>query len=220
MKQAIIVVTCLVSMLFGSGGAVQAGIFDVLNKIESQSPDVWDFSSSKNDFVPARGGIKVCKAENRLIIGFYLSQKNLDFYNQKFLDGKRKPLGFEIDIVDDTNGKSVFDNDDYDIVDNELPSGVLYRENHMGDNQETHTLAIDNPTQLNVRQWYTVTFQFPDHQEITSGTFQIQVQLVGNMEKLRDDYSNLYDQYTNSVRTSLTPWLMTHSSKGNVMIKI
>lgn len=92
MKQVIMVFSCLLIVLCGGVNISQANIFDVLGNIEEQSPNAWSFDSSDDDFVPKRGGIKVCKSENQLIIGFYLSQNNFDFYNQKFSNGERKPL--------------------------------------------------------------------------------------------------------------------------------
>ncbi|RWX50995.1 hypothetical protein VU01_12331, partial [Candidatus Electrothrix marina] len=72
----------------------------VLRDIEEQSPDVWGIDIDDEKFIPKRGGIKVCKEQNMIIVGFYLSGSNIDFYKQEFSDGKRKPLGFEIDIND------------------------------------------------------------------------------------------------------------------------
>ncbi|MEA2007482.1 MAG: hypothetical protein U9O20_05010 [Patescibacteria group bacterium] len=66
----------------------------VLRAIEEQSPAVWGLNPDDirtNKFVPKRGGIKVCKAEGKLIVGFYLSSNNIQFYSQTFSDGERKP---------------------------------------------------------------------------------------------------------------------------------
>lgn len=71
----------------------------VTDRIEAQSSDIWDFEIN-DDYIPQKGGIKVCKAENTVIIGFYLSQENMNFYNQQFSNGMRKPLGFEMVIID------------------------------------------------------------------------------------------------------------------------
>ena len=50
-----------------------------------------------------RGGIKVCKAEKQLIVGFYFTQKNSDFYRQDIKENHRMPLGLEIDVIDYNN---------------------------------------------------------------------------------------------------------------------
>lgn len=190
----------------------QAGVIGalegvVLGGIEDQSPAIWDIEVN-DDYVPQRGGIKVCKAENTLIVGFYLSEKNMEFYVQKFSDGQRKPLGFEIDVIDHDR---VFDDEPAWVgTSSSLLPAVLYEENHLADNRRIHTVAVRTPTQLNSEKWYFVAFHFSGHNEKTPGKFEIQVQLVGDMEKLRNDYGNLYSRYTSIVRDALTPWLLAN----------
>lgn len=187
-----------------------------LEDIEDQSPGIWEISINDN-YVPKKGGVKICKLENRIIIGFWLSQKNFDFYNQTFSSGERKPMGFEIDIIDYSG---VFDNGRYSIIDDNLPSGVIYYDNHIDDDKNVHTLAINNPTKLEIEKWYYATILFDDHREIYSAKFEIQIQLVGNLDDFRENQGHLYEKYDLLIRTFLTPWLMTNSDDGSVFFNI
>lgn len=177
----------------------------VTDRIEAQSSDIWDFEIN-DDYIPQKGGIKVCKAENTVIIGFYLSQENMDFYNQRFSNGTRKPLGFEMVIIDHDKvfrrgnlSHYTYDPNTADIW------GVRYNEVYTSDTTfDRYTLCISDPTKLQVNKWYTVAFHFYGHQEFEhNSTFEVQVQLVGNLYKLKSDFGNLYGQYTADV----TDWV-------------
>lgn len=210
------VVFVAVSISVGNAGLVSSVITGIqsivtyperalVTEIENEGKDVFEIEGNLKDYKPQRGGIKVCKAENVLIIGFYLSQKNIDFYNQKFSDGQRKPIGLEIDVID--NNK-VFKHSDLESVTISTQSGnsfngEFYLDNPICDLGTVHTIGIGNPSNLTPNQWYYVTFQFSDHKEVSTATFQLQEQLVGDVWNLRDDK---YDNFSSIVKSGLYIW--------------
>ncbi|MCA9365241.1 MAG: hypothetical protein KC736_05090, partial [Candidatus Moranbacteria bacterium] len=171
----------------------------ILEKVENQSPSVWDFSDSSENFIPHRVGIKVCKAEKKIITGFYLSQDNLDFYRQKFSDGKRKPMGFEFDIHDLSG---VFSRSDLEDVYLHLPHSVWYPDNHSEDEDNLYTVAINDPSKLEKGKWYLVELRFSKHVDVSSATFQVYIQLVGNLRELYYSHHQKWDEYSPAVNTA------------------
>ncbi|MEA2007479.1 MAG: PKD domain-containing protein [Patescibacteria group bacterium] len=189
----------------------------VTNRIEAQSPDIWGFEVN-DDYIPQRGGIKVCKAENTVFVGFYLSPENMDFYNQQFSNGTRKPLGFEMVIIDHNKvfrrgylSHYTFIPDTSDI------QSVRYNEVYASDiTLDRYTLCISDPTKLQVNKWYIVEFHFWHHEEFAhNATFEVQVQLVGNLYELKNDHNNLYDQYTSDVTDWVNRFFLMADNVGN-----
>ncbi|RWX50853.1 CARDB protein, partial [Candidatus Electrothrix marina] len=183
----------------------------VLRDIEEQSPDVWGIDIDDEKFIPKRGGIKVCKEQNMIIVGFYLSGSNIDFYKQEFSDGKRKPLGFEIDI-NDVSG--VFNRNDITSVVTSFPDYLRYEDNPMGDDEHLYTLAINDPTVFMKKVWHLAAFHFSDHIDISRATFEVQLQLVGDVRKLRDDYHDIYNGYGVDVEMQFWSWFNTLAKYG------
>ncbi len=160
---------------------------EVIQNIENNGAHIFEITDLKNYRV-RRGGIKVCKRENRLIVGFYLSEKNINFYSQTFSDGRRKPIGFEIDVIDHSG---VFKTDDIETIRmgpvNETERRVFYADNTMGDSgRTTHVFGVTNPSVLRKDRWYYVVFQFSNHTEFDGlARFTLQVQLVGDLRDLK-----------------------------------
>lgn len=68
MKKILVI---LVAMIFSFVSSATAGIDDdLLRSIENESPDIWGISSFGRTYIPRKGGIKVCKTENKLIVAF------------------------------------------------------------------------------------------------------------------------------------------------------
>ncbi len=209
-------------MLFMNVSMVQAGKFRkavellesaitwperaLVAKIEQEGSGVFKLTGNIDDFRPRKGGIKVCKAENKLFIGFYLSQKNIDFYKgQVYEDGERKPVGLEIDVTDDNKVFNFADLQSVTIVSaggNSFDAD-FYLDNPICDLKTVHTIGIANPGNLTPNQWYYAEFQFSKHNEVSQARFQLQVQLVGDVWNLRSDY---YDDFSASVKTGLYAW--------------
>ena len=178
----------------------------LVTQIEQQGANVFKLTGNVNDFRPRKGGIKVCKAQNKLFIGFYLSKKNIDFYKgQMYEDGERKPIGLEIDVTDDNK---IFDLADLQSVTifskegNSFNAG-FYLDNPISDLKTVHTIGIANPGNLTPKQWYYAEFQFSKHNEVSQARFQLQVQLVGDVWNLR---SNYHDDFSASIKTGLYAW--------------
>ncbi|NCU41372.1 MAG: hypothetical protein EOM19_01445 [Candidatus Moranbacteria bacterium] len=187
--------------------------------IEEESPAVWeiDTSTSGDHFIPHRTAIKVCKRENKIIVGFYLDQANIDFYRQKFPDGKRKPIGFEFDVHDNSK---VFNRDNLKSV-SRPPAGISYVDNYLSDDKHLYTLAIKDPSELVPNRWVLSSFTFSEHKEVSSAIFEVQVQLVGNIRTLRDEYPDRYAKYGTIVRTKFLGWFaVSGNSDGNNFFNI
>ena len=179
----------------------------ILNDIVEESPQVWGITDSESGaglrFVPDRGGIKICKAENKIIVGFYLSDDDIAFYNETFSDGRRKPIGFEIEVVDYSgvfNSKNIIDYNE------SFSQEVRYDDNAMLDNKNIYSVCINDPTKLEANRWHTVEIVFSSHTNIDLGTFAVQLQLVGDIRKLSEDYSNIYNQYSVTAKAELLSW--------------
>ena len=206
----------LPAILFGLSVWTSSFANIVLQDIENQSPGVWGIDNSE-DFIPHRTAIKVCKAENTIFVGFYLSQNNIDFYRKTFPDGRRKPIGFELDIHDLSK---VFARSDL-TSESRRPAGMSYDDNYMGDDDHTYTLAIKDPTRVAPNTWVFGKFKFSKHQDIASATFEVQAQLVGNVRTLRDEYSELYGKYGLIVRGEFAGWFaINEKSDGNDFFNI
>ena len=184
----------------------------VLDAIESDSAGIWGFDVTKtsysNTFVPSKGALKVCKAENTVIIGFYLSEKNLAFYRQTFADDTRKPLGFEFDVIDH---KKVFDPKHIVSVKHSFNPNVVYTDSGFGDSyaRTTYGVAVKDPAALQPNRWHITTIRFSDHTEVNQGDFTVQVQLVGDLRKLRDEQPSLYKKYSWFARGALDAWFLS-----------
>lgn len=215
MKKFVIGVVTLVLFLTGM---VQISSAIVLEDIENESPGVWGISIN-NNYVPEKGGIKVCKAENNVIVGFYLSEENLNFYRQTFPDGRRKPIGFEMEIKDRSG---VFNrNDLVSITTNSFSSSLVYVDNYQLDGGDNYTLAINNPSELEANKWYTVTFHFNKHVDVSLATYEVQVQLVGDVRKLRTDFGDIYENYGFIVKSKFEGWFaIMGDSDGNNFFNI
>lgn len=202
MKRLILIISCLVMYSSLTHASLQS---ETLEMIEEQGPGVWDVDGSSWRFVPDKGGIKVCKAENKIIAGFYLSDDDVSFYNQTFPDGNRKPIGFEFDIIDHSG---VFDNDDIVsmIVSDGIPDGVRYDENNMLDGGGAFAVNINDPTKIAPNTWHYVTINFADHVDLDPATFEVQLQLVGDIRKLQEDYPDTYDNYSTLVKAEFVWW--------------
>ncbi len=190
----------------------------VLSNIEDESPDVWDIDIN-NEYIPQKGGIKVCKAENVVIVGFYLSDDNIDFYKQTFSDGRRKLMGFEIDIIDHSG---VFDSDDLEDVQVYGFFGNLrYDDNYQSDSVNKYTLAINDPSKLTANRWYTATFPFKKHSNVDVAKYEVQVQSVGDVYSLKNDFEDRYDRYGSFVKSEFAGWFLAKSdSDGNNFFNI
>lgn len=186
----------------------------ILDRIKSQSPGIWDFNINDN-YIPQRGGIKVCKDQNKVIVGFYLSQENHDFYNQKFSNGERKPLGFEILITDYSE---VFNRDNLITYYTSFPDvPVRYDENYLDDPDSAHVLAISNPALLGTNQWHTVTFWFSEHADVNLARFAVQIQLVGDLYALKGNFGAYYDQYTFDVKAAVNDFFLVTNNVGDLV---
>ncbi|MGB2791128.1 MAG: hypothetical protein WBC29_01075, partial [Candidatus Moraniibacteriota bacterium] len=186
----------------------------VLYYLKKESLGVWGIDDS-DDFIPHRTAIKVCKAENTVFVGFYLSQKNIDFYRQTFSNGKRKPIGFEIDVFDQS---TVFARSDLISLgySSSTLSGISYIDNYLGDSDNRYTLAINDPTNVSPNTWMFWKFKFSKHREVSPATYDVQVQLMGNLRTLRSEYRNLYEKYGTTVQSGVYTWLSNVSaSDGN-----
>jgi len=176
----------------------------LVTRIENEGLDVFQIQD-RDDFIVRRGGIKVCKAENRLIIGFYLSPKNVQFFQQTFSDGQRKPIGLEIDVTDSNEVFKYSDLQEIEITTdggNSLDAG-FYSDNPICDLGTVHTIGIANPGNLTPNQWYYATFQFSDHKEVALAEFQLQVQLVGDLLHMPN---SRFDHFTPITKAGIYEW--------------
>ncbi len=164
-------------------------------------------------YKPKRRVIKVCKAENTLIVGFYFNENGIKFYQQKFDDGIRIPLGLEIDVIDYDN---VFPQKYQSITSNNLPDNLFYVENHLGDEQVVHTVGINNPSQLKANQWYYVNFHFLEHSNVDVARFEVNLQLVADLDYIKNNYQRVYKEFKFPTRSGLESfWLAYGHSQGN-----
>lgn len=192
----------LLAVLFGLSVWTSSFAEGYTEDIERESPGVWGISDS-DDFIPHRVGIKVCKAENTVFVGFYLSQRNIDFYRQTFSDGKRKPISFEID-VNDISG--VFARSDIDLGRASVSPGiasVVYRDNYQLDGDHVYTLAINDPTKVPPNTWMFWKFTFSKHKDVSPATYDVYAQLTGNVRRLREEYPDLFRKYGGIVQLKL-----------------
>ncbi len=181
MRRLIVLVVLMLLILINMPTIVQAGkIGKVINllesivtwpertlvtKIEQEGSSVFRLTGNIDDFRPRKGGIKVCKAENKLFIGFYLSQRNINFYKgQVYEDGERKPVGLEVDVTDDNKVFDFADLQSITIVSakgNSFDAG-FYLDNPISDLKTVHTIGIANPGNLTPNiNGITPNFSFP-----------------------------------------------------------
>lgn len=179
------------------------GVGTLLGPVEDQSPAIWGIASIGKAYIPQMGGIKVCKAENNLFISFRMTQSNIDYYKQEFSSGKRNPMGFEMDVIDRSH---VFDNDNLVGNSTNIPYGVRYNDDYMDDSGYTHTLAINNPGALSADTWYVTTFHYSSHNDVANAIFEVQVQLVGNLFVLKNDFPEKYNEYSPVPLSELALW--------------
>lgn len=157
-------------------------------------------------YIPKIGGIKVCKTEKKVIVGFELSDDNISFYSETFPNGKRKPLGFEIDIYDRSG---VFHRDNIVRISSTFSKSEMYEDNYMLDNDDKlYTLGINNPARLGVG-WHYVTFQFSKCSDVPLATFEVVVQLVGNVRAIMKESPDIYNKYTARVKAQFAGWFAT-----------
>lgn len=177
----------------------------LVKPIVEESLNVWGISDS-NDFIPHRVGIKVCKAENTVLVGFYLSQRNIDFYRQKFSDGKRKPIGFELDVID-RSGVFVRDNLESIGYNASVLLSTSYVENYMLDGEDNYTVTVNNPSIIPSNTWMFWKFKFSKHREINPAEYEVQAQLTGNLRTLYSEHLDVYFGYSNPVKDRISAWL-------------
>ena len=200
-----VLVFCMLILVVSSAQAsIQSAI---LESIVEESPSVWGIDGSSSGdglrFVPDRGGIKVCKAEKKIIVGFYLSDDDIEFYNQTFSDGSRKPIGFEIEVVDYSG---VFNRDNITGYEESFSQSVRYDDNAQLDDNSIYSVCINDPTKLESNKWHTVEIKFSDYNDVALATFAVQVQLVGDIRKLSEDYPSIYAEYSVIVKAELLGW--------------
>jgi len=185
----------------------------ILEKIKNEGPNVWEIDTSNKNYAPLRGGIKICKVENKIIAAFYLSDENIEFYNQKFSDGNRKPIGFEFDIIDHSG---VFRNNDIISIEPSFSEDVRYDENNMLDSSGVFAANIKDPTQLSANMWHYITFNFSEHTDIDLATLEVQMQLVGDIKKLQNDYPDKYNQYSPEVKAQFLWWFTIGGGRSDI----
>ncbi|MFC1638012.1 hypothetical protein ACFL2R_01170 [Patescibacteria group bacterium] len=189
----------------------------ILSDIEEESPGVWGIEINDH-YVPERGGIKVCKAENKVIVGFYLSDDNMSFYKQEFSSGNRKPIGFEFLIIDHSG---VFNRDNVLSIETDFPGDLRYDENYQWDESNRYTLAINDPSQLDINKWYTATFRFSSHVDVSEALFEVVIKLVGDVRTLKNDFASTYDQYGLLLKAEFLAWLTVNDDiDGNNFFSI
>jgi hypothetical protein len=76
----------------------------------------------------------------------------------------------------------------------------------MNDSGEVHTLAIGDPSKLEADKWYVATFCYKKHNEVAQARFEVQVQLVGNLFALKNDFSEKYGEYSTYTKSKLEAW--------------
>ncbi len=187
-----------------------------LKDIDRESPGVWGVEGVElSQYIPEVGGIKVCKAEKQVIVGFKLSQRNIDFYSQAFADGTRKPMGFEIDIYDHDG---VFHRDNIIDISTTFSESARYDDNYMLDNDDKlYTLGINNPTRLGVG-WHYAIFYFSDYVDVSLATFEVGVQLMGDICALEAKNPEVAANYSAYVQAQFIGWFSTaglSDSDGN-----
>lgn len=177
----------------------------ILDKIEKDSPVIWEIESTGKYYVPKIGGIKVCKAENKLIVAFCLTKESDDkissLYKKEFSSSKRKPMGFEIDVIDYDN---VFS--EKDLINVSCPGVSTYNEAYMADENNVHTLAVGDPSNLQPGILYIATFKYKKHNEVPQARFAVQVQLVGDLYALKVNFPERYEKYSLPVKIALDMW--------------
>lgn len=201
----ICLVMCLAMIFLFTAHSVAVAM--ELKLIDKESPGVWGVENvSLRKYIPKIGGIKVCKTEKKVIVGFELSDDNISFYSETFPNGKRKPLGFEIDIYDRSG---VFHRDNIVRISSTFSKSEMYEDNYMLDNDDKlYTLGINNPARLGVG-WHYVTFQFSKCSDVPLATFEVVVQLVGNVRAIMKESPDIYNKYTARVKAQFAGWFAT-----------
>jgi len=170
--------------------------------IENESSEIWDLSNTGWTF--KTGVVSVCFDSGKVRIEFVYSEGNKNFYEQTFSNGERKPLGFEIELKDLSG--TLLSSKLYPSKDN-IPDDAQYEDTSLGDSGKSLTVAISDPTKLSENELYWAEF---DCSELTSKnaiTFSLQVQLTGDLNKLRNSYESLYEEYSNTVNLWANRWL-------------
>jgi hypothetical protein len=179
--------------------------------VKDESPSVWGIPSEGKGYVPRAGGVKICLSENTITFGFKLSESNISFYKQEFSSGKRKPLGFEIELID---YNEVFDEDDLLGLTVSFSSSIFYFEAYESDSQAKHTVGISDPTKLKSDEWYFVSFVYRRHKTVSQAHFAAQTQLVGDIKKLKEEFSSIYANYNTYTKTLLNGWFLLYGNFG------
>lgn len=204
-------------MLALSSSAQALSLNDFNDYMEAQGPKAWDIQG--DNWIPAKGALQVCVFDNKVRVVFVFSEENREFFRQKFGD-KRKPLGLEVTVFDHdkifNGGKSAV----LPSVTN-VPTGIVYEENTAGDDHETYTLAILDPSQMNPGVYYADFYFSGAPRDVNKGNFELQFQLVGDMRKLRNEFPDRYKLYQDSYwEWVLAKWLDVYSAPGSVFFAV